>query len=111
MIVQRFGVTKTSTKSKMIRTRAYDVIHEPFPPRPITSMDQVHFLKAQNGMVFSENYIRWAAKYDDKIAVCIHPDGCSMREMFEVSKDKNPEDYQYLDDLLGFENDHKKDES
>lgn len=100
--------TLRSMKNLTLRTRAYDFIHEPFPLRNLTTVDQVHFLKAQNGMVFSENYIRWAAKYNNKIAVCIHPDGCSIHEMFEVSKDTNPEDYQYLDDLLGFDSEKKE---
>lgn len=102
------GVSHKAHNGRTIRTRAYETIHEPFPLPILTSVEQVHFLKAQNGMVFSENYIRWAAKYDNRIAVCIHPDGCTPREMFEVSKDKNPEDFQYLNDLLGFDNDKKE---
>lgn len=96
-------ISMRPTKNVSFRTHAYDFIHEPFPLHNVNTTEQVHFLKAQNGMVFSENYIRWAAKYDNKIAVCIHPDGCSIHQMFEVSKDKNPDDFQYLDDLLGFD--------
>jgi hypothetical protein len=96
-------ITKRSVR---LVSKAYEILHEPFPHTMLRTpeVEQVHFLKAQNSIVFSEDYIRWAAKYDhDTIAVCIHPDGCSVHEMFEVSKAKNPDDYAYLENLLGYD--------
>lgn len=95
---------KPFTFKRSICTRVYDVIHEPFPViRNQEETEHVHFLRATNTVVFSENYIRWAGKSGETISVCIKPDGCTPHELFEISKDKNPDDYEYINQLLGFD--------
>lgn len=97
-------------KSKHSRICAYDVVHEPFPLSYMKFMEateHVQFLRATNAVVFSVNNIRWASKHNDKISVCIHPDGCAPTQLFDVSKESNPEDYTYLENLLGFDKEDK----
>ena len=95
------------SKTRHIYNKAYDIIHEPFPVHYPTT-EQVHFLKATDTVVFSENYIRWASKENNTISVCIKSDGCTEHQMFRISKNTNPEDYQYLNTLLGFIDDSIK---
>lgn len=73
-------------------------------------IEHVRYIKADRGYFIREEKIRWAKHIrGEAFYVCSNMCGCSLVDTLDVSKDKNPESYEYLLKLFGIEEDGLKD--
>ena len=54
------------------------------------------FIKVNDNIVISENYIRWIKKIDECLKICNKPGGCYDTDVHTVCKVYNPDSYNKL---------------